>query len=126
MTCDLLVGLQHFGLTTSPPDTAPLFQWLTEAVYRSDYWVWSHDNVWNDGKQVKVQFNIQESDRSNLKLNSQTLGMAVFPNGALHVYVNGKDVGTPWKNLPTDKPLYGVVGLGSGTADGTFKLGKIT
>ena len=37
--------------------------------------------------------------------------MAVYPNGELHVFANGQDVGTPWSNLPTDTPLYGVVGL---------------
>ena len=119
-----IVISQHFGLTTSPPGTAPLFQWLTEAAYRSDYWVWSHDNVWNDGKPVKVTFNIQESDGTALKVG-QTLGMAVFPNGELCVYVDGKDMGTPWKNLPVDKLLYGVVGLENtgGGVNGSFELG---
>ena len=75
---------QRFGLTTSPPGTAPLFRWLTEAVYRPDYWLWSHNNVWNDGKLVTIPFNIQESDGTTLKVG-QTLGMAVFPNGELCV-----------------------------------------
>ena len=90
----------------------------------SDYWVWFRSHVWNNGKQIGVLFNIEKSGGSNLKVD-QTLGMAVFPNGDLHVYVDGRDVGMPWKNLPTDKPLYGVVGLenlGEQTR-GNFKLG---
>ena len=117
-------NLQRFGLTTSPPDTASLFEWLTSAIYLPDYWVWFYSHVWNNGNQIRVQFNIEESGGSNLKVG-QTLGMAVFPNGDLHVYVDGRDVGMPWKNLPTDKPLYGVVGLENSGAQtrGSFKLG---
>ena len=119
-----LLYIQRFGLTTSPPDTAPLFKWLTNAIYDPNYWVWFHNNVWNSGKPASVQFNIEESGGSNLKVG-QVLSMSVFPNGELHVYVDGKDMGAPWKNLPTDKPIYGVVGLensGSSTR-GSFKLG---
>ena len=111
-------------MTTSPPDTAPLFQSLTDALHRSKFWVWSHDNVWNDGKPANVHFNIRKSDGTSLKVG-QTLGMAVFPNGELHVYFDGKDVPTSWKNLPTDKMLYGVVGLDNAGGDpsGSFELG---
>ena len=89
--------------------------------------MWFHNNVWNNGKYKEVQFNIEDSHGSNLK-DGQTLGMAVFPNGELHVYVDGRDVGTPWKNLPTDKPLYGVVGLENYNVQtrGSFKLGMTT
>ena len=107
----------------SPPDTAPLFKWLTNAIYRSDYWVWFHNNVWNKGKPASVQFNIEENYGTNLKIG-QTLGMAVFPSGELHVYVDGRDVGTPWKNLPIHTPLYGVVGLENFGENSSFKLGK--
>ena len=39
------------------------------------------------------------------------VGMTVYPNGELHVLVDNADIGTPWSNLPTDKPLYAVVGM---------------
>ena len=42
----------------------------------------------------------------------------------LHVFANGQDVGTPWSNLPTDTPLYGVVGLENDGVYGKFELGK--
>ena len=61
---------------------------------------------------MDVTFNTDsvESRSANLKVG-QTLGMSVLPSGELHVYVDGEDIGTPWKNLSIDKPFYGVVGL---------------
>ena len=67
-----------------------------------------------------VTFNIERA-----KLG-QTFGVAVFTSGELHVYVDGEDIGTPWKNLPTDKPFYGVVGLENfGTYGSQFELGNL-
>lgn len=56
-----------------------------------------------------------------------TIGMAVLPGGELHLSVNGNDIETRSKHLPTNQPLYGVVGLGNPTHsdnEGSFKLGK--
>ena len=46
--------------------------------------------------------------------------MAVFPDGKLHCYYEGKDIGTTFSNLPVDTPLYGVIG----TEWGTYKIGE--
>jgi hypothetical protein len=89
-------------------------------IWNKNYWEWFAAHVWNGGDQVSVGFNIQGDLTAN-----QTMAMAVYPNGELHVYADGKDVGTPWKNLPVDLPLYGVIGLENlGVSYGSFQLGE--
>ena len=83
------------------------------------FWVWFSGHVWNGGHQVAVGYDIQKDVKNN-----HSLAMAVYPNGELHVFANGQDVGTPWSNLPTDTPLYGVVGLDNDGVYGKVKLGK--
>ena len=128
MNCYVILGrglyvdiiiTQRFGLTTLTPDKAPLYKWLTNAIYDPHYWEWFSGHVWNGGNQKAVEYDIQ-----NDVGNNHSLGMAVYPNGELHVFANGKDVGTPWQNLPLDLPLYGVVGLENFGIYGSFKLGK--
>jgi len=84
--------------------------------------VWFHANVWNAGKPKPVGFDVEQ----DLKNPNQTVAMAVYPNGELHVFADGKDLGSPWQNLPSpDVPLYGVVGLENygPSFRGSFKLG---
>ena len=115
---------QRFGLTTVPPAQQTLPEWLTNEIWAANYWVWFHDNVWNNGVYKHVEFGIE----SQLKTANQTLAVGVYPSGELHVFADGKDVGTPFQNLPLDPPMYGVVGLenyGVSTR-GSFRLGKQT
>ena len=107
--------MQRFGLTTIPPDQAQLYEWLTNAIYNPHFWVWYSSQVWNGGNQIAVEYDIQKDLQGN-----HSLAMGVYPNGELHVFANGKDVGTPWRNVPVDVPVYGVVGL----ENASFKLGK--
>ena len=106
-------------MTTISPDKALLYKWLSSAIYNPHFWVWFSGHVWNGGHQIAVGYDIQKDVQNN-----HSLAMAVYPNGELHVFANGKDVGTPWSNLPTDTPLYGVVGLENDGVYGSFKLGK--
>ena len=109
-------------MTTVQPAQQTLQEWLTNMIWAENYWVWFHDHVWNHGTQMLVGFGIE----SDLKSANQTLSMGIYPNGELHVFADGNDVGTPFQNLPTDIPIYGVVGLenyGPSTR-GSFKLGK--
>lgn len=106
-------------MTTCPPETAPLYSKISDAFSSTQFWVWSQSVVWHGGKSTNVDFDIEPN---SLKVG-QKLGISTFPNGELHVYVDGKDVGTPWNNLPTDTPLYGVVGLGeTGDNHSSFML----
>ena len=98
-------------MTTISPDKALLYKWLSSAIYNPHFWVWFSGHVWNGGHQIAVGYDIQKDVKNN-----HSLAMAVYPNGELHVFANGQDVGTPWSNLPTNTPLYGVVGHGSGVA----------
>ena len=84
--------------------------------------MWFHENVWNGGKSKPVGFDVEKDPKAN-----QTVAMAVYPNGELHVFADGKDLGAPWQNLPSpDVPLYGVVGLENygPSSRGSFKLGE--
>ena len=81
--------------------------------------MWFGDHVWNNGNQKPVP------PIGKVQKTNQTLAMVVYPNGELHVFADGKNVGIPWQNLPVDVPLYGVVGLenkGPGSR-GSYKLG---
>ncbi len=113
--------LQRFGLTIEGED-GPLFRWLTDAIWSSDYWTWFHENVWNDGKLNQVFFNIEESQGKNLKAND-TLSMCVSSYGELFVFVNQQYMGNPWSNLPVEKDFYGVIGLENFGSNSTFKIG---
>ena len=42
---------------------------------------------------------------------NQWFGMILYPNGEIYLLMDETVYKTPWSNLPTDQPLYGVVGL---------------
>jgi hypothetical protein len=87
-------------------------------IWNKNYWEWFAAHVWNGGDQIPVGFNV-----GDLNVN-QTIAMAVDHNGELHVYTDGKDVGTPWNNLPVHVPLYGVIGLENSGNYSSYQLGK--
>ncbi len=112
---------QVFGLTVSSPADAFKFKYPSSAIYSPDYWVWFNDQIWNNNIQIQVPHGIPGSLH-----NGDTVGMAVFPNGELHVYLNGKDIATTFNNLPVNSFLYGFVGINTGGLyySGTMKLGN--
>ena len=91
-------------------------------IWSFNFWVWFHENIWNAGVAKSIGFNVEE----DLKNPNQTVAMMVYPNGELHVFADGKYLGTPWQILTLpDVPLYGVVGLENHgpSSRGSFKLG---
>lgn len=103
-------------------DQAPLPKYLTDETGNKDFWMWFGSNVWNGGAKKPVGFDIEKE----LTRPNQTLAMAVSLDGELHVFADGKDVGTPWQNLPVDIPMYGVVGLANNDPinGGKFQIGE--
>ena len=86
-------------------------QWISDFLTDSNFWLWFKDGVYNGNYPARegnfsAPINLEEDNMVN-----QSLGMVVYPNGELHLLVNETDIGMPWSNLPTDQPLYGVVGL---------------
>jgi hypothetical protein len=83
------------------------------------FWIWSDADVWNGGTKKDIGVEIDEDV-------NETVGMAVYPGGELHVFADGEDLGMPWTNLPSDVPLFGVVGLENHgpLTRGCFRLGK--
>ena len=76
------------------------------------------DKVWHGKVCANVDVNL-----GDLKAD-QTIAMAVSSEGECHVYVDGMHMGAPWKNLPTDAPLYGVVGLEG--ENSSFRIGMLS
>ena len=102
------------GLTSCSSESAEIFKGLSSAIHNPIYWTWLQGHVWNNSNQVEVQKNISSLGDGN------TVGMAVYPNGELHIYFNRKYIGAPFKNLPVSLPLYGVIG----TSAGMYQIGK--
>ena len=113
MLCCLDVQLQWLviGVTTKSPDSGPVPQ-LAGDIYSNDqYW---YVVITNEDCRAchKGQGRIQKwyLDRSP----GNTFGVAVSEKGELHLYHNGRDMGVAWEGLPTNKPLWGFVGLEGG------------
>ena len=106
-------------MTTCPPETAPVIFHATSALLAAEFWMWSQLHVWNDNKQIPVTYGLP-----SLLKPGDTLGMTVFPNGELHVYYNDQDVGTPFKIVPVDRPIYGVIDVKKAQCGGgSYRLG---
>ena len=95
-------------MTTNTPDTGPLPQGWSYIDSSDQYWyvlIWSGNcAAWHRGQQRVLKSAL---DRSG----GNTFGLCVLPTGELQLYHNGRDVGVAWEGLPTDRPLWGVVGL---------------
>lgn len=72
-------------------------------LYKSgNYWILSASTVHHQGREKKVEFNVEE-----LKVGD-TVGCSIHEDGTLHYYVNGKDRGISWNDkLPTNQAMYG-------------------
>ena len=72
-------------------------------LYKSgNYWILSASTVHHQGKEKKVEFNVEE-----LKVGD-TVGCSIHEDGTLHYYVNGADRGVSWNDkLPTNQAMYG-------------------
>ena len=93
---------------------------MTDNIYNKHFWVWFNGNVWNNDAYNQVGFDIG----SGLVADQTTMAMGVYPNGELHAFANGKDVGTPFQNIPIDVQIYGALGLENNGVHGSFKLGE--
>ena len=72
-------------------------------LYKSgNYWILSASTVHHQGREKKVEFNVEE-----LKVGD-TVGCSIHEDGTLHYYVNGTDRGVSWNDkLPTNQAMYG-------------------
>ena len=72
-------------------------------IFKSrNYWVLSSSTVRHQERK-KVEFDLYD-----LKIGD-TIGCSIHEDGTLHYYVNGKDRGIGWNDLPINRKMYGIV-----------------
>ena len=108
MLCCLELQYLYIGVTTKSPDSGQLPQEWSDIKNSDQYWCIqigsSSCTAWHKGQMRVLQFELDGSP-------GNTFGVAVSEKGELHLYHNGRDVGVAREGLPTDKPLWGFVGL---------------
>ena len=84
-----------------------------------DYWLYWNKSVFHGG-------NEQQLSRESLK-KGDSLGCCITRDGDLEIYINGKERAVGWRNVPVDKPLWGVVDMyGNGvTIQSEFYCGEL-
>lgn len=130
----VLLHIQTFGFTAVPLSdavTKPVvgYPWplrLFDIGNRGDYWVWNKSTVRHGGIQ-DTTWPVDISPQSLVP--SKKVGMAVYPNGELHFFIDGQIV--PHRKvsgLPVHSALHGMVVLDKfdspTTMLGSFQLGK--
>ena len=67
------------------------------------YWLFTYDTVYHDEQEQRLNIstaNLEEDD---------SIGWRITRDGDWEIYINGKKRAVGWHNVPTDKPLWGVV-----------------
>ena len=99
-----MLGVQGIGVTTLDPSSASAVipQSLSYCM-KKQFWVVRQMESYH-GQEIK------ESRYFSKDLKDiNTIGVVVTEKGDLHLLINSNDVGVIWKDLPTDKPLWGIV-----------------
>lgn len=95
---------QGIGLTSLDPLSEKAV--APQSLYfcmKKQFWVVRHQESYH-AQEIKESSYFSE----DLK-DIESLGVLVSEEGDLHLFVNDEDVGVLWKDLPTDKPLWGIV-----------------
>ena len=104
--CCLISHLQVIGLTFLNPDTIdPVPTSMFDLMQRKDYWLFWNNDVYHDGQEQHL--NISTED---LKVDD-SIGWCITRDGDWEIYINGQKRAVGWRNVPTDKLLWGVVDI---------------
>ena len=76
-----------------------------EVIDSEDYWLFFDNIVYHDGQGQRL--NISTKD---LKAGD-SIGCYITRDGDSEIYINGQKRAVGWRNIPTDKPLWGVVDI---------------
>ena len=76
---------------------------ISDLIKRKDYWLFWGSTVFHDGNEQKLSI----STSSVIEGNS--LGCCITRGGDLEFYINRQKRTVGWRNVPMDKPLWGVV-----------------
>ena len=105
------------------PDNIDQFQLSgTDFTRQKDYWMFSGNRVyhnWNDRELLSIP---------NPSLNEgDSVGCRVTRGGRFEIYINRQWRAVGWRNVPVDKPLWGVVEMygGSITIQSEFYCGEL-
>ena len=98
----IYLNVQRIGMTVECPDEIKVPLGALDLYKSGNYWILSASTVHHQGREKKVEFNVEE-----LKVGD-TVGCSIHEDGTLHYYVNGKDRGISWTDkLPTNQAMYG-------------------
>ena len=86
------------------PDTIdPVTMSNFDLMSSKDYWLFLGNKVYHDG-------NVLELSNSTFDLvEGNSIGCCITRGGDLEIYINGQKRTVGWRNVPVDKPLWGVV-----------------
>ena len=86
------------------PDTIdPVPVSIFDLTTSKDYWLFWGSTVFHDGNEEKL--NISTSS----VIEGNSLGCCITRGGDSEIYINGQKRAVRWRNVPVDKPLWGVV-----------------
>ena len=82
-------------------DSVPMS--IADLMNSRDYWLFEGNRIWHDGR-----VRILSISTSNL-VEGHSIGCCITRGGDLEIYINGQKRAVGWRNVPVDKPLWGVV-----------------
>ena len=106
------------------PDTMDPVPKSNFGVRRSkDYWFYWDRAVYHGGNDKQLRFSIS-TERLR---KGGSLGCCITRGGDLEIHINGQKRAVGWRNVPVDKPLWGVVDMyGNGvTIQSEFHCGEL-
>ena len=99
----LISHMQAIGFTLLDPDTIDSIPKFGTDLISEDYWLFLNSIVYHDEQE-------QDINISTLALNEgDSIGWYITRDGDWEIYINGKKRAVGWRNVPTDKPIWGVV-----------------
>ena len=72
---------------------------------RTDYWVFWNQRVYYDGQVQNLNISTEDLKEGD------SIGLCISRDGDFEIYINGQKRAVGWRNVPTDKPLWGVVDI---------------
>ena len=73
-----------------------------DLMISKDYWLYGGSTVSHDGKKQYLSISTYEGN---------SIGCCITRGGDLEIYINGQKRAVGWRNVPVDKPLWGVVDM---------------
>ena len=104
--CCLISHLQGIGFTLQDPDAIhPVPTYSFNLVRNEDSWLFWYNKVRHDGQELCLNISTEDLKEGD------SIGCCITIDGDWDIYFNGKKRAVAWRNVPTGKPLWGVVDL---------------